>query len=653
MTSITPRISSTTDENKLAVYIAERLLSGDAKQVGQGAEALEESLKTLADAGRKKLLVDKVRDEIEGQGRTAVEQVQKSNAQVYALLFGSDGVDAARDFSSVGGAGGADLRNFARSGLQNERAAGGFASLQARHAAAEEQPTVKAATSAGGEATSAQQALEGFAERSFGLQQAEVFNSFARDVTGRIDTELAQLKQELKGASAEAKPDLEQRIRGLQGAKRSIAAAAKASSAAGNTAGTIHGTMLGIERGLAKSPDLARIVSQVSAGPELQKLLALDPSAVTSDPAHAKLLGDLFAAQKAGAAAQAEAVQGAAPIPEGEAVDKLVEAVRKYHGTTNQLAAAEDLRALYDSIERQEELVRKLQAEQKSAMGSGDKKELARVSSDLKEQSSHLGKLRAHTAALEKQAEMEGLASGALGEVVTGLGQTGKGREALALFFKSNVNTGDALTDAERKAIDSLRRELESTPTFHRIKRVVEAATKNAPQAAELRNKAGLNDFEREFVNPSLRQPIPVETGHRYLPKSERMDWSDGLTRAYENFHLVLANDREVAQRTDNTLASILGSNLPIEMVILLVMMALTEREEQKFKLKIEEVNLVEQLQREGKDPVKFGFPAKSVNMLMQELQAAMTMYSQVMQALSAVLRQIQDLIQRPIQNIR
>ena len=48
-----------------------------------------------------------------------------------------------------------------------------------------------------------------------------------------------------------------------------------------------------------------------------------------------------------------------------------------------------------------------------------------------------------------------------------------------------------------------------------------------------------------------------------------------------------------------------------------------------------------------------YGLKSRPTTILMQEMQAQQQMYVQVMQALSAILRQIQDLISTPIRNIR
>jgi hypothetical protein len=52
-------------------------------------------------------------------------------------------------------------------------------------------------------------------------------------------------------------------------------------------------------------------------------------------------------------------------------------------------------------------------------------------------------------------------------------------------------------------------------------------------------------------------------------------------------------------------------------------------------------------------EPTDFGLKQKSSTIVMQELQAEMQIYMQVMQALAGVLRQIQDLVMTPVHNIR
>ncbi|MBI3179773.1 MAG: hypothetical protein HYZ27_08935 [Deltaproteobacteria bacterium] len=139
---------------------------------------------------------------------------------------------------------------------------------------------------------------------------------------------------------------------------------------------------------------------------------------------------------------------------------------------------------------------------------------------------------------------------------------------------------------------------------------------------------------------------------------------------------------RANAKQTFSEIMSLLSSGMPIEMVIMLVMLLLTERQEEKFNLKVQEMTAFEQLNRMNEpvqrridaltassdpdkiakiaeleqglaNPEKYGLQSKSTTIVMQELQVEMQMFMQMMQALSAVLRQIQDLILTPVRNIR
>ena len=130
-------------------------------------------------------------------------------------------------------------------------------------------------------------------------------------------------------------------------------------------------------------------------------------------------------------------------------------------------------------------------------------------------------------------------------------------------------------------------------------------------------------------------------------------------------------------EQSYNEILRIVNSGMPIEMVIMLVMLLLTEREEDKLNLKVKEYALADQIERsnaqtndklkqsnlsatdraalEGSlvNPDAIGLHPKSTTMLMQELQVQQQTYMQVMQALSAVIRQVQDLVMTPIRNIR
>ncbi|MBI5507491.1 MAG: hypothetical protein HY903_01940 [Deltaproteobacteria bacterium] len=145
------------------------------------------------------------------------------------------------------------------------------------------------------------------------------------------------------------------------------------------------------------------------------------------------------------------------------------------------------------------------------------------------------------------------------------------------------------------------------------------------------------------------------------------------------------SNYQAKCKSTYQEIMGLLRSGMPIEMIIMLVMLLLTEREEDKLKLKFKEVAAFEQLDKHNeplrdklkqlgeatpgepkavtdarnaaKDgmihPESLGMTGKSTTMLMQDLQVAQQMYMQVMQALSAIIRQVQDLVMTPIRNIR
>ena len=61
----------------------------------------------------------------------------------------------------------------------------------------------------------------------------------------------------------------------------------------------------------------------------------------------------------------------------------------------------------------------------------------------------------------------------------------------------------------------------------------------------------------------------------------------------------------------------------------------------------------IDRLEKSLIQPTDYGLKQKSSTIVMQELQAEMQMYMQVMQALAGVLRQVQDLVMTPVRNIR
>jgi hypothetical protein len=198
----------------------------------------------------------------------------------------------------------------------------------------------------------------------------------------------------------------------------------------------------------------------------------------------------------------------------------------------------------------------------------------------------------------------------------------------------------------------------------------------------------------------------------------EKLKRNPDAYTAYRSFTREQDEYYAKGKRTFHQIMGLLNSGLPIEAIIAAVMLLLTEREEDKFKLKVKEVGFFEQMESlneptrrqiaaipdkeklredlterlksikgsgpedtklretlEGKlsevaalpeknaeitrlegqliSPAKLGLQSKSTTMQMQDLQVAQQMYMQVMQALSAVIRQLQDLVMTPIRNIR
>ncbi|MCK5689612.1 hypothetical protein KAI87_10105, partial [Myxococcota bacterium] len=135
------------------------------------------------------------------------------------------------------------------------------------------------------------------------------------------------------------------------------------------------------------------------------------------------------------------------------------------------------------------------------------------------------------------------------------------------------------------------------------------------------------------------------------------------------------------AMRSDNNynqLMGLLNSGLPMEAIIMAVMLLLTENEEDKYKLKMRELGGSELVNKLNKDlesnlratsaspaeamkafqeqkiePADLGLSAKSTTILMQEMQASMQIFSQMLQMLSGVMRQLQEMTMTPIRNIR
>ncbi len=109
-----------------------------------------------------------------------------------------------------------------------------------------------------------------------------------------------------------------------------------------------------------------------------------------------------------------------------------------------------------------------------------------------------------------------------------------------------------------------------------------------------------------------------------------------------------------------NEIMGLLNSSLPIEMIVMLVMAKLSERSEEKLRLKMKEAAFAEQVEKlekqaeqQGKKLDLGGLQVKSNMLMMQEIQVAMQQWTQFIQALSGVLRMIQDMTMTPIRNIR
>ncbi len=260
---------------------------------------------------------------------------------------------------------------------------------------------------------------------------------------------------------------------------------------------------------------------------------------------------------------------------------------------------------------------------------------------------------------------------------VVGPQAAGIDRELLeeAIFHKRGLPS--RLTEAQKVFIDSADPRAFDPQLFAQSPLAQDmgqalAAGKPADAAALAAEQLGLSGVEMSAVDTHTAEKNLGE-----LKAANRDAW-----QIINNYREGREKYRANATRTFNEIMGLLHSGMPIEMIIMLVMLLLTERQEEKFNLKIQEMTAFEQLNRMNEPvqrridalatsndpaklvkiaelenglakPEKYGLEAKSTTIVMQELQVEMQMYMQMMQALSAVLRQIQDLILTPVRNIR
>jgi hypothetical protein len=97
-------------------------------------------------------------------------------------------------------------------------------------------------------------------------------------------------------------------------------------------------------------------------------------------------------------------------------------------------------------------------------------------------------------------------------------------------------------------------------------------------------------------------------------------------------------------------LASLLRSNLPIETLLVLFMMLMSERFRDKMELKMEELLLAEKLEKRGSGASPLG---KSASVLRQELQRATDEHRDMAQLLSGLMRTVNDMVMSVIHNSR
>ncbi len=107
------------------------------------------------------------------------------------------------------------------------------------------------------------------------------------------------------------------------------------------------------------------------------------------------------------------------------------------------------------------------------------------------------------------------------------------------------------------------------------------------------------------------------------------------------------------AEKDSNELLGIINSGMPIETIIMLVMMTICERSEEKMKYKLKELAVAEQFEARQINTGSLGLNIKSKQIATQELQAAQTAHKQMFDMLSAVMRVMQDMASTPIRNIR
>jgi hypothetical protein len=118
------------------------------------------------------------------------------------------------------------------------------------------------------------------------------------------------------------------------------------------------------------------------------------------------------------------------------------------------------------------------------------------------------------------------------------------------------------------------------------------------------------------------------------------------------------ANDVYYRQNYEELMA-LINAPLPIEMIVMAVMAKLGERAERKLRDKMKDLALVEYLEKkvpiDGLDGSKLqlhDFGLSGSQAMMQQLQIEQTQWANFMNALSGVMKSIEDMIATPIRNM-
>ncbi len=188
----------------------------------------------------------------------------------------------------------------------------------------------------------------------------------------------------------------------------------------------------------------------------------------------------------------------------------------------------------------------------------------------------------------------------------------------------------------------------------HMLRTLVAGQKEAIGLIAKLADKDGLTAKEKEFIartcadfDPDKKDP-PLE-----MPKpagAEQTAAEKSLAEAVANFNLEREASYRRAESSYNEIMGLLNSGMPIEALLMAVLGRTTERASDKLRLKMREQALAERFEAAQAPMPTY---LKSSAALNQDIQVLMQNWSQMTQALSAIMKMVQDMAHTPIQNMR